>query len=387
MSRSLLVVAGEPSGDMHLARLVAHLRDGAPDLALWGIAGDACEAEGVEVLTHTREMAVMGLGEVLQRYGFFRRVFREVLAEAERRRPEAALLVDYPGFNLRLAPKLKALGIKVLYYICPQVWAWNRRRIPRMARDVDRLMAIFPFEPAVFAGTGLPVDFVGHPLVTRTANAVEDPPAPLPGEGGVPIGLLPGSRGQEVARIFPALWRAAGLVEKELPEATFYVAAAGPETARQIEDLSRTTPGGPTRRHLVAGRTRDVLRQVRAAWVTSGTATLETALLGCPMVVVYKTSGLTYRAGRALVKIPHIGMVNLVAGREICPERIQREASPSRLAADILPLAGDSPERDRMKEGLRQVAEALGEPGAAKRAARIVMEELGEGRASPPRDA
>ncbi len=376
MSRSILVVAGEISGDLLAAGVVRAARDRGPAARWWGIGGDRMRGEGVELRHHVREMAVMGLSEVIARYGFFRRVFRDLLREVESSRPDLALLVDYPGFNLRLAAALHERGIRVVYYVCPQVWAWHRSRIPRMARILDHLMAIFPFEPAVFEGTGLRVDFVGHPLVDETRAALAEPPRPQPWHGAPRVALLPGSRRHEVSRILPVLWSAAAELERRRPGVSFIIAAPSPE----IADLGRTVVSGlapgPGQWEIVAGDTRQVVRQAHAAWVASGTATVEAMLLGCPMAVVYRTSPLTYFLGRYLVRVPHIGMVNLIAGREVCPEFIQGAARPEALATALEPLLDDTPRRRSMLEGLREASARLGAGGASEKAAELLLRDL-----------
>jgi lipid-A-disaccharide synthase len=369
---NLLVVAGEVSGDMHAAPVIRALAARRPGGAVWGLGGDGLAAEGVELLHHTRDLSVLGLVEVLKRYGYFRRVFREVLAEVDRRRPRAALLIDYPGFNLRLAAELKRRGVPVVYYVCPQVWAWHRSRIPKMAKLIDRLLVIFPFEVEVFAGTGLDVQFVGHPLVEAARTAFDAPPPDLPWPGPLRVALLPGSRRQELERLLPSLLGAAARLERARPEAGFLLPAASPEIAALARSIIAATAEKPSRLEVVEGVTRAVLRQARAAWVASGTATLETALMECPMVVVYRTAWFTYQAGRRLVKVPHLGMVNLLAGRELCPELLQDAVTPERLVAAITPLLDDTPERAAMLEGLRAVKASLGDGGAAERVAGVV---------------
>ena len=377
MSRAVLVIAGEVSGDQRAAELIRAVRARRDDIRFWGIGGPDMRAAGVETLHDIREMAVMGLVEVLRRYNFFRRVFNEMLAAAEAQKPDAVLLVDYPGFNLRFAAEMKRRGIKVIYYICPQVWAWHRSRIPKMARIVDRLLAIFPFEPKVFEGTPLKVDFVGHPLVDVTQAARSAPAQQLPWHGAPRIALLPGSRRQEIERILPALWQAAALLQKQKPDASFILAAPSEAVAKIVRAKLAELGGGPTNCELVVEQTREVLRQARAALVASGTATLETALMNCPMLVVYRTSTPTYLIGRQLIRVSHIGMVNLIAGRTVCPEFIQHDATPEKLAAGLLPLLGETPERAAQLAGLAEVAAKLGAPGAATRAAEVLLAELG----------
>ncbi|MCB1069441.1 MAG: lipid-A-disaccharide synthase [Kiritimatiellae bacterium] len=375
---SLMVIAGEVSGDMHAGALIRELKNRLPDLDVWGIGGDALEAEGVRIVYPVREMAVLGLAEVIQRYGFFRRVFREMVRKAEQERPDAVLLVDYPGFNLRFAREMKKRGIKVLYYVCPQVWAWHRSRIPKMAAIIDHLMVIFPFEVEVFAGTGLPTDFVGHPLVGETQAVLDAPNELLPWPGTHKVAVMPGSRRQELDRLLPAMMEAARMLEDEDPEVGFLLAAASPEAERSI--LLRLSliheAQKPRRVKVVRGKTREILKQADAAWVKSGTSTLEAALMGCPMAVVYKTAALTYWMGRQLVQVPYLGMVNLLAGHELCPELIQHQANPKRLAETMRALLMDEAARRTMRQGFADIRNQLGQYNAAERAAAIVYKAL-----------
>ncbi len=387
--KSIMLIAGEFSGDMHAAAIVRAIRRRAPDVNIFGIGGAALRQAGMEIVYDAREMAVLGLTEVLRKYFFFRRVFHAMLDLARQRRPAAVLLVDYPGFNLRFAAAAKAAGLKVIYYVCPQVWAWHRGRIPAMARDIDRLLTIFPFEPPLFEGSGLAADFVGHPLVAETAAALQAPAAALPWQSGAPrIALLPGSRRHEIQRLFPVMWQTALRLEQKHPQAAFIAAAPSAEAAQWIQTalapLSRSGPG-PKRFAITAGQTRQVLRQADAALVASGTATLETALLRCPMVVVYKVSAATYLAGRMLIRVPYLGMVNLLwrhldpdpAHNPLCPEFIQQAARPDRLADALEPLLSPTPRRQAMLAGLNRVGAALGGGGGADRAAEIVLSEIG----------
>jgi lipid-A-disaccharide synthase len=384
MNPSLLVVAGEISGDQHAADVVRQVLAARPDLRVWGIGGDELASAGVSLRQHTRDMAVMGIAEVLRRIGFFRRVLNELDEEARRIRPDAALLVDYPGFNLRAAARLKAQGVRVVYYVCPQVWAWRRSRIGRIAEIVDRLLVIFPFEAELFKDTRLRPDFVGHPLVEKVQAVRDAPNADLPWPGSRRIALLPGSRTQEIRRILPTLAAAALGMRKRFPDAGFLLAspteALAAEERTMLRDLGVPDGWIP----VVTGQTLQILKQARAAWVASGTATIETCLMRCPMVVVYRTSAMTAWVARRVLRIPHIGMVNLMAGREICPELLQEAALPDRLVSALAPLVEDTPERARMLEDLEQTATRLGKGGAAEHAATILLEELSRVRAEPP---
>lgn len=371
----LMIIAGETSGDIHAASLVHAIQKQRPDIAWFGIGGPHMRNAGVETFHDVSEMAVLGLAEVLKRYGFFKRVFRETLALIDARQPDAVILVDYPGFNLRLAQKLHDRGIRVIYYICPQVWAWHRERIPKMARILDRLITIFPFEAEHFSGTNLPVSYVGHPLVDTARKARALPAITLPWQGRKRVALLPGSRIQEINRLLPIMLKTAARLESDDPDINFIVAAYGESEAGRIHEILHRIRG-PKRCDIVTGRTRQLLRQADAALVASGTATLETALMRCPMVVAYKVNPLTYFAGKLLIRIQHIGMVNIVAGREVCPEFIQYAATPGALAAALRPLISDTPQRQTMLTDLNAVAETLGDGGAAERAADVVLHDV-----------
>ncbi len=376
MSVSLMIVTGEVSGDHHAAALLRALRRRRPDVAAWGIGGDALRDAGMDVVHHVRDMESIGFTDALFRLPFFLSVYRDLLRRVDAAPPAAAVLVDYPGFNLRLAHALRLRGIPVVYYICPQVWAWHRSRIRTIAANVRRLLVIFPFEIDLFKGMSLRVEFVGHPLADTIAQASDHDETPLPWRGEPRIALLPGSRRTEIDRILPPLLGAAGRIARERKEASFIIAAPDEKAAGWIRIQLAAAGECPPRLEIVVGRTRRVLREARAAWVASGTATLESALLRCPMVIVYRTGPLTYAIARALIRIPHIGLANLVAGRALCPEILQNAARPEVLADALEPLLDDSPQRRAMLEGFEQITAALGGPGAADRAAQAVAEEL-----------
>ena len=364
----LLVSCGEPSGDLYAADLVRHLgaRLGAPP-RVFGLGGDRLEAEGASLLAHVRELAVVGLWEVVSHLARFRRIFRDLIAEADRERPDLAILVDYPDFNLRVARALHARGIPVVYYVSPQVWAWRKHRLRAIRAHVAHMIVIFPFEARVYEDAGVPVTFVGHPLVDLVAP-LPDRDAFLASLGLDPsrslIALLPGSRRKEIAHNLPAMAGAVRLLAERRPDLQF-AAAVGPS----IEPRT-LREGLPAQVALVQGRTHAVLAAAAAAVVASGTATVEAALLGTPMVVVYRLSPLTYHLGRRFVKVPHVAMANLIAGRPIVPELIQDDFTPRRVADALMPLLG--PEGDVMRAALAEVRSRLGEPGASARAAGVV---------------
>ena len=332
---------------------------------------------GGKVNNWVEDAAVMGVIEVLKRYSWFKERFREMLGEAVALQPDVLLLVDYPGFNLRLASELKKRGVKVLYYVCPQVWAWNRGRIPKMAKIIDRLMVIFPFEVAVFKDTDLRVDFVGNPLVAQIDEFLAMPRQELPWGSEQRVALLPGSRKQEILRILPSILSAAKRLEARFPDVSFMIASPNERIEALVNEQIALCTDRPSRLAVVCGHARALMHQADAAMVTSGTATLETALLGTPQIIVYKTSPATYWFARTVLTIRHIGLVNIVAKRSVCPELIQQDATPAAMADGIARLLGDTKERSAMRTGYEEVRQLLGARNAAENAAEILLEREG----------
>ncbi len=360
------------SGDLHASKVVQAVKARMPESTFWGIGGDNLQAEGVELLQHTDRMSVMGLVEVLKQYSFFKAVLKQVLDEVDKRKPDAALLVDYPGFNLRLAAELKKRGVKVYYYISPKVWAWNKKRIPKMAKVIDRLMVIFPFEVDVFKDTHLQVDFVGNPLVAQIDEMLSGDGTFLPWQSERRVALLPGSRRQEIERILPTMLNAAKNLESQIPDLSFMIATPNKRIETTVNEQIFQCLDKPARLDVICGNARELMRQAEAAIVTSGTATLETALIGTPHILVYKTSAFTYWFARSVVKIAHIGLVNIVAGRMVCPELIQQQATPESLAFETAKLMSDTPERRAMLEGYAEVRQLLGVKPASDNVAEIL---------------
>lgn len=373
MKQSILVVAGEISGDLHASKVIRAYKEKSPETIFWGIGGDLLAEEGVELLQHTDRMGVMGIIEVLKQYRFFKAVMKQMIAEVERRKPDAALLVDYPGFNLRLAAELKKRGVKVYYYISPKVWAWNKKRIPKMAKTIDRLMVIFPFEVELFKGTGLQTDFVGNPLVEQIDDFLSKDERSLPWQSEQRVALLPGSRRQEIDRILPAILAAAQRLEMQFPAVSFLIASPNERIKKRVEELISKGPEKPSRLTVVCGGSRDVMQQAQVAMVTSGTATLETALIGTPHILVYKTSAFTYWFARTVVKIRHIGLVNIIVKKTVCPELIQEAASPEAMAAETSKLMLDSPEKKKMLADYHELRQLLGTKKAAENVAALLL--------------
>jgi lipid-A-disaccharide synthase len=375
----LLVVAGEASGDLHGARLLAELRRLVPGLGAFGLGGGELRAAGLEAVADSSEVAVVGLVEVLKVLPRVREVFAALLAEVDLRRPRAAVLIDFPDFNLRLARQLKRRGIPVIYYISPQVWAWRRGRVRTIARRVDQMLVLFPFEVELYRRAGVPAVHVGHPLVDevpRLASAWDR--APAPGEP-LRLALLPGSRRGEIEALLLPMLAAAARLAAELPIAVSLIRApAIPEQVVAAHLAAFAAGAGhaggagglPVR--VVSEERFAAIADSHLALCASGTATLEVGLLGTPMVVVYRLASWTYLLARLLVRLPNFALVNLVLGREVVPELLQGEAEPERIAAEALRLLADPEARGRQRAGLAELRPRLGEGGASARAARLV---------------
>lgn len=375
----ILIVAGEVSGDIHAGNLLGELRRRRPALEAFGVGGERLQQEGLECLAHTSELAHMGLVEVLREVPRIRRILLGLVDEAVRRRPAVAVLVDSPDFNLRLAKKLGRRGIPVVLYVSPQLWAWRRGRVRLVRRVAREVLCLLPFEPGFYHQHGVAARFVGHPLVDDFVRS-----GLLGGERGDPggrrLGMLPGSRVMEVRHLLPSMIRALGRLGGEEVEEAVLVEAPG-VTAAVDEVLARVGTDPRVRRVTGDGR-RAELQGCVAAWTASGTATLECALLGVPMVVGYRLEPLSYAVARLLVRVPHVALVNLIAGRRVAPELLQKRWNPDELAAATRRLlAGDGAAQ---RESLAEVRRRLGEPGASSRAADAVEEHLGARVGSAP---
>ena len=375
---TLYFVAGEVSGDTHGASLLRALRVRQPGLEFHGRGGPRMRAvarEGME--DWIEEAAVVGLWEVLKKYGYFRQQFDRVMAEIERLAPAAVVLIDYPGFNLRLAAALRKQyrrPLKIIYYISPQVWAWNRARIPRMARLLDLMLCIFPFEPPLYEPAGLRSVFVGHPLVDALAA---EPPQVR--EVSL-VGLFSGSRQREVRKIFPVMLAAARVMAGERPGLRFATAAPSERIARMLEEMREAAGWTAEELPVGVGDSRALMARAAVGMVASGTATVEAASLGMPLVIVYKVAALTYWVGRTVVRVPFLGMINLLAEREIAREFLQGAARPREIATATLRLLDEgTPARTQQQADLQMVIEQLGGGGAAERAADAILAELAAG--------
>jgi lipid-A-disaccharide synthase len=368
---------GEASGDLYAGALVRELRTLAPDVSVRGLGGPAFAAAGGELIEDYRDIAATGLTEVVPKLPATWRTLRSLVRSARRDRPDALVVVDFVDFNVRLARRVKRLGVPVIYYISPQIWAWRPGRLKTIRELADRMLVIFPFEEQLYKDAGVPVEFVGHPLVDLArASATRDafldrlglaPTAPT-------IAVLPGSRPNEVARILPDLIAASERIRAAVPNAQFVVARA-PNLDDRLFDPARAKPSVPMA--IVEGETDTVIASADVVLTASGTATVQTAIHNVPMVVVYRLSPLTYLLGRRLVKVDTYAMVNLIAGERIVPELIQDAFTPEAVAKEAVSMLTDRARADRIRQGLATVRARLGGPGASRRAAEAVLKVAG----------
>jgi len=371
-----MVVAGEASGDLHGATLARALTRLVPEWGLVGMGGERMREAGVRLLHGIEEASVVGISEVAFRLPALLRGLRRLGRHLAEARPSGLVLIDFPEFNLRLARTAAALRIPVVYFIAPQVWAWRRGRLRTIARYVHRVLAVFPFEVGLYQEAGVPVEFVGHPLLDVLPTLAPEPARQAyAGDGETLVGLLPGSRREEVARHLPLMLQAAGRIQAARPGAQFVLALAPTIPARAVADPLRR--GGVAVR-VVSGETYRVMAGADLLLVASGTATLEAAWFGTPMVVVYRVSPLSYLIGRLVVRgVRHISLPNILAGREIVPELVQGAATSAAMAREALALLDDPGARARQLDALREVRARLGQPGATERAARSILREVG----------
>ena len=375
-SNKIMMVAGEASGDLHGTRLMEEIQRLDSEIHFWGVGGKGMERRGMELLYRSESLSVVGITEVLFKLRFTLKVLNDLKAALEREKPDLVILIDFPDFNLRLAKAAHQKGIPVLYYISPQVWAWRPGRVKQIARWVEKIIVFFPFEVPIYEAAGADVEWVGHPLLDIVKPTLSEEEAFRrfgiePGRRMV--GLLPGSRVHEVDRLLPNLLGAAELIQKEIPEVRFIMPLA-PGLSQTVFLPWLEKASIPV--NVVEGWTYDVMNISELLITASGTATLEGGILGKPMVIVYRVSFLSYLIGRLLIRVEHIGLSNLVAGKGIAPELIQGDVNPERIAREALRILKDRGLRDEMARSMTRVRENLGDPGAAGRAARIVLSML-----------
>ncbi len=363
--------AGEASGDLYAGKLAAALR-ARKDVHLFGLGGPRMREAGVELVADCAEVAVVGISEFVRRIPAGWRVLSRLVREAARRRPALAVLVDSPALNLRLARRLRPLGVRNVYFICPQFWAWRSWRVRLVRRRFERGLCIFPFEEKFYRDAGVRADFIGHPLVDLARPSM--PRKEFAARQGLAasqgiVALLPGSRPGEIAHNLPVMLRACEILERDAAGQLQFVLAVAP--GMRAQQLAPYRKAGIAVRQ-VAGATYDVLAAADVGMVSSGTATVEAALIGTPMVVVYRVSGLTAFFARPLVRTPFYSMPNLIAGRRIVPELIQADFTPERVAQETQRLLDSAEAREKMKRELAEMRSKLGPGGAIERAADII---------------
>jgi lipid-A-disaccharide synthase len=375
-SKTVMIVAGEASGDMHGASLVREMQKIDSSLNFYGIGGNKLQETGVKLMANASEMAVVGLTEVIAKLGKFITVMNLMKKSLDDIKPDLVILIDYAGFNLRLAKAAHQRGIKVFYYISPQVWASRQGRIEQIKKFVNKMAVILPFEVDTYARKGFPVEYVGHPLldlVKTEYSRLESLKKFGLVENITTIGLLPGSRTSEVVKLLPEMLKAAEIMAQKTPDIQFVLPLADTLDGKNVADI---ISGSAIKVNIIKGRTYDVISCADLAIVASGTATLETALLGIPMIIVYKISPLTYFIGKRIVTVKNIGIVNIIAGKTIVPELIQDEANGPRIADEALSILTNDERRREIIRALAEIRAKLGTPGAAIRAAKLACDML-----------
>lgn len=365
----ILISAGEASGDMYAARLAAALRARA-DVQLFGMGGPRMRDAGVELVADCSEVSLVGIVEIAKKYPALKRVWKQLLHETARRKPRLAILTDFPGFHLRLARALKRQGVPSVYFVCPQFWAWRPWRANLVRRRFVRGLCIFPFEQEWYRARGVKADFIGHPLVGNVAakRTREEFAAAFGLDASKPIvALLPGSRSGEIAHHMPTLMQACRLIQKDHTVQFVLALAQGVKRSQIARFLIPEVA-----MHVVEDATYDALGAADLSIVSSGTATVEAALMGAPMIVVYRLAPLTAAIARWLVRTPMFAMVNLIAGKGIVPELVQKDFTPAKLASEAVRLLDSPEERAEIRRGLAEVREKLGPPGAVERAADLI---------------
>ncbi|MGQ7843723.1 lipid-A-disaccharide synthase [Granulosicoccus sp. 3-233] len=371
---TVMVSAGEASGDAHAAHAIAALNDQGVSFSGFGMGADQLQTVGIELIVDCRDLAVIGIVDVLINYPRFMKRLARLRDAMRQRRPDVLLLVDYPDFNLKLAETARELGIPVLFYISPKVWAWRAGRVKRISRLVNHMAVLFPFEVEIYQKAGVAVSYVGNPVVADAVSPYSRDEAchhfGLDSSRPV-ISLLPGSRTGEINRNLPAMLATARLVAQQRPECQFILPVAPTLEQTFINDsIGDQAPDGLC---VVKGESRNVMRSSDVALVASGTATLETALMGTPMVVMYIINRLNYAIMKRLISIPDISLVNIVAGRRIVPEYVQDAATPEAMADDVLSLLQDDARRQTMLNDLHTLKINMGDSGASERVAELIL--------------
>ncbi len=381
--RSLFIFSGEPSADVHGALLVESLRSLNSSLKIYGVGGARLQEAGVEIFRDNGDLAVVGFWEVLKHYWKFKKLLKDVVAFIQKQNVEMVILIDYPGFNLRLAERLCTSKVKVVYYISPQLWAWGKNRMNDIREYVDHMIVIFDFERTLYEKAGIPVTFVGHPLMDKFEETLntEVLNAFLNRKNKEPlIAFLPGSRKEEVSRLVPIFLEVLAQLRKQMPDFQFVFSAASQERSDEIQKMCRDFGElcGTDSPPVFLGDVKQIMKESFALVVASGTASLESALYTTPMVVVYRMNPFSYWIIKFLIQIKNISLVNVILGRKVVPELIQSDCNPSRIVEEILKYKNDAEYRARVQETLLSVKQKLGVPGASVRAAQTIIKVLDE---------
>ena len=376
-TKTVMIIAGEASGDMHGASLVREMLKIDPSLNFYGIGGNKMQDAGVKLLVNAAQIAVVGLTEVISKLGTLFRIIRQVKKSLDEMKPELVILIDYPDFNLNfVAPAAKKRNIKILYFISPQVWAWRKSRINKIKRLVDKMAVILPFEVDTYAAKGFVVDYVGHPLLDLVKPTYSKQESQIKfnlDESKTTIGLLPGSRRSEVVKLLPEMLKAAEILAQQIQNLQFILPLADTLEEKTVGDI---ISGFTVKVKVISGQTYDAISCCDLAIVASGTATLETALLKVPMVIIYKLSPITYFIGRLIVNAKTIGLANIIAGKTVVPELLQKDASADRIAAEALYILTDGERKQEMIKELSAISSKLGNPGAARKTAQLACDML-----------
>lgn len=363
----LIIIAGEVSGDIHGGKLVAELKKQNPEIELSGIGGDQMIQYGFNAIYHIKQMAFLGIGEIIKHLPFIRKVFNTLIENVKKEKPNAVVLIDYPGFNLRFAKAMHKLGIPVIYYISPQLWAWGKRRVKKIKKYVDKMLVVFPFEVEFYKKHRIQAEYVGHPLVDEHLDKVY--PKKINRSEEIILGLLPGSRKHEIEQLLPDMLKTAKILYDENQISKVLIAKVD-----NISDeiYNENISDGYPFVELFPGRTSEFYNKLDAALVKSGTSTLETAYFQVPFIIVYRVSTLTWFLGNLLVKLDSIGLANIVAGKKVADELLQNDFTPQKAARLISDLLQPDKNKEKRNE-LKIIIEKLGEQGASKRVAEKII--------------
>lgn len=368
-----MLIAGEPSGDLHGARLAKAILERRPEARLSGMGGEQMRQAGVKLLFDPTKISTIGFVEAIKNIQVLRKVMLKLAETIRQQRPDVVVLIDYPGFNMRLARMVKAEDIPLVYYFSPSAWAWGKSRAEKVAQTVTKVVSVFPFEAEIYREAGADVTFVGHPLldIVKPSMPAQEVRESLGIALKAPVvGLLPGSRRQEIELLLPEMLAAARLIKSALPEVRFVLPRAG---SIEMALLQKHLDKAQVEVQVVDGRAYDLISISQAVIATSGTVTLETAVLGVPMVIIYKTGASTYLLGKMLVRIPHIGLPNIILGRMAMPEYVQHDVKPEIIAAQVVRMLTDAEYAAALRADLAEVVQRLGKPGAVGRTADLVL--------------